>query len=246
MTEAVLEAVDIDAGYGGTIALRGFAVRLVPGRITCLLGANGAGKTTALGAIGGWVRPRAGSIRLRGQDVTNRRADARVRAGLGVVPEGRQLFPDMSVAEHLQLASRVVDNGHPIDYVLQMFPVLRDRAGQSAGTLSGGEQQMLAIARAVVQRPAVLLLDEPSLGLAPLIVGSVLHTARRIADAGTPVLLAEQNASLALRWADDALVLENGRVVLRGSPTDIGRDLRLREAYLGSDSTGSDSDRSPA
>jgi len=233
MTEPVLEADAVHAGYGTTVALRDFGVRLAPGAMVCLLGANGAGKTTALGAIGGWVRLRSGTVRLRGRNVTRATPDARVRAGLGVVPEGRQLFPDLTVDEHLRLAASVVADPHPVGYVHELFPVLADRTGQSAGTLSGGEQQMLAIARAVIQRPAVLLLDEPSLGLAPLVVRAVLRTARRIADEGTPVLLAEQNAALALRLADEAIVLENGRVVLSGPASDIGTDLRLHSAYLG-------------
>lgn len=233
MTEALLTLHQVRAGYGREPVLHDIDVDVDSGSILSVLGANGAGKTTTLGAVGGWVRLSHGEVRFDGRPFNKLRADQRVRAGIGIVPEGRQLFPAMTVMEHLTLARAQVRRPREIADVLTLFPVLDARAGQAVGTLSGGEQQMVAIGRALVQRPRALLLDEPSLGLAPLVVRAVLDAIRHIADEGVAVILAEQNARAALRVADKAIVLENGRVALEGAADDLARDTRVRSAYLG-------------
>jgi branched-chain amino acid transport system ATP-binding protein len=206
------------------------------GEIVTLLGANGSGKSTTLRAISGLVRPQRGRIVYRGEDITRARADAIVAAGIGHVPEGREIFPDFSVRENLLVGAHTVPRGE-VDARLgaawELFPALRERHAQRAGTLSGGEQQMLAIARALMARPRLLLLDEPSLGLAPRLTREIFRVVERINRTGVTVLLVEQNARRALALAARGYVLETGRVAVAGASASLAGDSRIRAAYLG-------------
>ena len=224
------------AGYGAVEALHGISLRVEPGEIVALLGANGAGKSTTLRALSGLVRPTAGEIRLDGDSLAGVPAHAIVAKGLVQVPEGRRLFPTLTVRENLDMGAFTRrDDGveESRRFVHRLFPVLRDRERQLAGTLSGGEQQMLAIGRALMAAPRILLLDEPSLGLSPILVRSILATLREINAAGVTVLLVEQNARAALRLAHRAYVLVTGTVALEGPAKDLLDDPAVRRAYLG-------------
>ena len=231
---ALLEVRDLRVAYGPVEALHGISFEVQPGEIVALIGANGAGKTTALAALSGLV-PASGGIRLFGEDLGGVPPHARVRRGLVQVPEGRRIFPRLTVLENLQMGGFLHDDGGEagLARALDLFPVLKERSGQKGGTLSGGEQQMLAIARALLSRPRCLLLDEPSLGLAPLVVARIFETVRRIRQEGVPVLLVEQNARLALELADRAYVLETGRIALAGTGRELLDNPTVQRAYLG-------------
>jgi len=223
------------AGYGGFRVLDGIALEAAPGKLTAVLGPNGAGKTTLLKAVAGLIG-RAGEVRLDGVALPAGRVGAAVKAGLALVPEGRQLFPDMTVRENLELGGYLLartERAPALERVLALFPRLAERQGQRAGTMSGGEQQMLAVGRALIRRPRLMMLDEPSLGLAPRMVDEVLAIAVRARDAGMTVLLVEQNVAKALGVADHAYVLERGRVAMQGPAAELARSDRIREAYLG-------------
>jgi branched-chain amino acid transport system ATP-binding protein len=221
--------------YGGIEALRGISFDVETGAIVTLLGANGAGKTTTLRSISGILRPRAGSISFDGQRIDGMPAHEMVRLGISHVPEGRRIFPRMSVRENLLMGAyhRRDDLSADLDRVYELFPVLKERSTQDGGTLSGGEQQMLAIGRALMARPRLLLLDEPSMGLAPMIVARIFEIIREINQQGTTVLLVEQNAAQALRLASRGYVLETGEIVMSDDASKLLADDRVRAAYLG-------------
>jgi len=232
-----LEIVGLEVAYGRTLALHGISVAVPDGQVVCLIGANGAGKTTTMRAISGLVRPRAGRISFAGRDITGRPAHRIAAAGLRQVPEGRQCFAELTVAENLALGAYLVPARNEVarrqDGVLARFPRLRERLGQLAGSMSGGEQQMLAIGRALMGAPRLLLLDEPSIGLAPLFVEEIFAIIAALKADGTTILLVEQNASAALDVADHAYVLENGRIALSGPAADVANDPGVAAAYLG-------------
>lgn len=221
---------------GALEILRGVDLDLGPGEIVTVLGSNGVGKTTLMRAISGVYRPAGGSIRFAGEEIAGLPSHAIVARGLAQAPEGRQIFGAMTVAENLRLGAavtRAADRAATLDRVLALFPVLRERYHQRAGSLSGGEQQMLCIGRALMSQPRLLLMDEPSLGLAPKLVRQVFDLIRTIRAAGTPVLLVEQNAKAALAVADRAYVMDGGRIVLAGEAAALAEDPRVRAAYLG-------------
>ena len=234
---AGLEIEGLEVGYGRIAVLHGLSLRVEPGRTVCLIGANGAGKTTMMRTISGLVQPRAGRIRFAGQDIAGRPAHRIAAAGLRQVPEGRQCFAELTVAENLVLGAYLVPGRAEIarrqDAVLTRFPRLRERLAQFAGSLSGGEQQMLAIGRALMGAPRLLLLDEPSMGLAPLFVEEIFAILGALKADGTTILLVEQNASAALDVSDHAYVLETGRIVLSGPAAAVAADPRVTAAYLG-------------
>jgi len=239
----VLELEDLAVAYGKRRALDGLHLSVGPGEIVTLLGANGAGKSTTLRAVSGLVRPTRGRIRYEGRDITQAPADTIVAAGVSHVPEGREIFPEFTVHENLLVGAHTVERarvGERLESVFGLFPVLRDRRAQTAGTLSGGEQQMLAIGRALMTRPRLLLLDEPSLGLAPILAREIFRVIRRINDDGVAVLLVEQNARRALALAARGYVLETGRLVTSGTSAALTADTRVRSAYLGLDRTRGD------
>jgi branched-chain amino acid transport system ATP-binding protein len=233
----LLEVTGLKAYYGQSQVLHGVSFALKAGGITTLLGANGAGKTTTLRAICGMVATE-GAIHLDGAPIAGRGTEEIVRLGVGHVPEGRGTFTHLTVDENLRVAAHTrrdkAEARRDLDMVFEYFPILKERVGQQAGTLSGGEQQMLAISRALMLRPRLLLLDEPSFGLAPLVVQEIFRIMRRInSEAKMSLLLVEQNAALALDLADHAYVLETGRVVMSGSAADVKRDEGVRKSYLG-------------
>jgi branched-chain amino acid transport system ATP-binding protein len=226
----------VDAGYGGLQILQQVTLEVPTGEVVALIGANGAGKTTTLRAISGLVRPWRGSITFDGKELIGRSPHDIVRAGIVQVPEGRELFGGLTVEENLRMGAFTLARTKVAaarKAVEEIFPVLGERRTQSAATLSGGQQQMLAIGRALMAEPKILMLDEPSLGLAPKLVALVFDTVQKVREAGITVLLVEQNASHALRLADRAYVLESGRVVLEGAGVDLLQDDRVRSAYLG-------------
>jgi branched-chain amino acid transport system ATP-binding protein len=233
----MLEVAGIDVAYGKRRALERVSLTVGDGEIVTLLGANGAGKSTTLRAISGLVRPARGRVVYDGRDLTRAAADAIVRSGISHVPEGREIFPEFTVRENLLVGAHTVASRREIDAGLERamttFPILKERAGQRAATLSGGEQQMLAIGRALMARPRLLLLDEPSLGLAPLLVREIFQVIRAINATGVGILLVEQNARLALGLAARAYVLETGRVAIEGASARLAGDPRVRAAYLG-------------
>ena len=232
-----LEIKDLHVSYGGIRALKGVDLTVEEGQIVTLIGANGAGKSTTLRAISGLQKPQSGSILYGGEELVGLPAKEIVRRGIIHVPEGRRVFPDMTVAENLKIGAFLrTDKGgiaDDIDYVHSLFPRLKERSWQLAGTLSGGEQQMLAVGRALMSRPKVLMMDEPSLGLAPLIVKDIFSIIRRVNEDGITVLLIEQNANAALRIADYGYVLETGTIALTGTGEELLKNESVREAYLG-------------
>ncbi len=235
----MLEIKDINTYYGGIRALKGVGLRVNEGEIVCLIGANGAGKTTTLMSISGVTAPKQGQILFRGTDITRFSTERIVGAGITQVPEGRMIFPQLTVRENLMMGAYLRrDKGgvaRDLDHVYGLFPVLRERISQMGGTLSGGEQQMLAIGRALMAKPSLLLLDEPSLGLAPLVVENIFDIIKRINAEGATVMLVEQNAQMALQISDRGYVLETGVVTLEGSAKDLLDDPKVRSAYLGLD-----------
>jgi branched-chain amino acid transport system ATP-binding protein len=233
-----LDISDLVAGYGDITVLRGVSCSVPANGVVALLGANGAGKTTTLNAISGLQADvSGGTIRLEGADITRMPAHERVEAGIAHVPQGRQLFPFMSVRENLQLGSYAPRaRGHEkdlLDWVFGIFPRLKERLDQQAGSLSGGEQQMCAIARGLMSKPRYLLLDEPSLGLAPIVVKQVMAVIGQIAAQGIGILLVEQNVALALKQAQYAYVLEHSEITIKGPAAELQDDDRVRKAYLG-------------
>jgi branched-chain amino acid transport system ATP-binding protein len=233
----VLRLEGLRAGYGPIEALRGLDLEVHAGELVCLLGANGAGKSSTLRAISGLLRPRAGRIVFDGGEIQGRDPSDVLRAGIAHCPEGRRVFPYLTVRENLAMGAYVRRDGVAVaadlERVYAHFPILAERRRQAAGTLSGGEQQMLAIGRALMARPRLILFDEPSLGLAPTVVETTFGIIADIRRAGTTVLLVEQNAYLALRMADRGYVMESGRIVLAGAARDLLNDDHVRAAYLG-------------
>ena len=234
---ALLEVQALEVRYGGIRAVKGIDLHVDEGEMVCLVGANGAGKTTTLKAIAGMLPAAAGSITYRGRDSAGARPFQLVRQGLALVPEGRGVFGQLTVAENLAMGAYIRDDTDDIEadlaQMLGLFPRLRERYRQSAGTLSGGEQQMLAIARALMSRPHMLLLDEPSMGLAPLVVQKIFEIVAAVAARGVTILLVEQNARLALEMCQRAYVMESGEISLAGAARDLLEDPKVRAAYLG-------------
>ncbi|WP_434621895.1 ABC transporter ATP-binding protein [Azospirillum sp. B2RO_4] len=232
MTAPLLSITDLHVAMGPQEILHGVRLDVAQGAIVAVLGSNGVGKTTLMRTVSGIYRAKQGTITFRGQPIANMPAHHIVRLGLSQAPEGRQIFSNMNVRENLVLGGGEVGLGE-LDRVLAMFPILSERLRQNAGSLSGGEQQMLCIARALMRKPTLLLLDEPSLGLAPKIVAQIFDLIGRIRAEGVSILLVEQNARAALRIADHAAVLEDGRIVLAGPAAQLRDDPRIAEAYLG-------------
>jgi branched-chain amino acid transport system ATP-binding protein len=237
MQPPMLEVENLEAGYGPIRALDKVSLAVAAGELVAIIGANGAGKTTLLMAISGVVPVRGGQVRFEGRPITGLEPHEIVRLGIGHSPEGRRIFPRLSVRENLELGgftrSDRAEVRRDIDEVCGLFPVLGSRMGQMGGTLSGGEQQMLALGRALVGRPRLLLLDEPSLGLAPLVVAKIFEVIAGLSARGIAVVLVEQNARAALKLASRGYVLETGRITLTGSGTELAHDRRVRDAYLG-------------
>ncbi|MCD6104052.1 MAG: ABC transporter ATP-binding protein [Thermotogaceae bacterium] len=233
----MLEVRDLQVNYGAIKALKGISFSVEEGKIVTLIGSNGAGKTTTLRAICGLVKVKDGKVVFKNNDLTNRPTNQIVAQGINMVPEGRRIFPNLTVYENLMLGAFQRDDKEEIEkdlkWIFSLFPRLEERLSQKGGTLSGGEQQMLAIGRALMSRPDLLMLDEPSLGLAPLLVEEVLDVIRKIHEQGKTVLLIEQNAYAALNIADYGYVIETGRIVLEGTGKDLLKDEKVKKAYLG-------------
>jgi branched-chain amino acid transport system ATP-binding protein len=234
---ALLRLEGVESGYGDVVAVREVSLEVHEGECVALIGSNGAGKTTTLRTIGGLIRPRRGHIVLDGRRIDGLTTAAIVRLGVAHVPEGRQLFPSLTVLDNLELGARTADSRRrlraSVDEVFHLFPRLAERRSQLAGSLSGGEQQMCAIGRALIARPRLLMLDEPSLGLAPVVVSAIYDNLVAINRAGTTLLLVEQNVLKALRLSTRGYVLENGAIVLSGPSDRLLADDRVRAAYLG-------------
>ncbi|NJP39980.1 ABC transporter ATP-binding protein [Oscillospiraceae bacterium HV4-5-C5C] len=234
---AILEVKDLSVYYGAIHALKGISFYVRPGEIVSLIGSNGAGKTTTLQTISGLLTPREGEILYRGKVINKVPSHKILQMGLAQVPEGRRMFTQISVEDNLLMGAYCNHNKRQVDEDVQrmyaQFPRLKDRRAQKAGTLSGGEQQMLAIARALMSHPQLLLLDEPSMGLSPVLTKEIMHIIQRVASEGTTVLLVEQNASMALSLADRAYVMETGRLTISGSGSELLHDPRVIKAYLG-------------
>ena len=242
----LLDVRNLETFYGPVMALRGVSIEVPEGSIVTILGANGAGKTTLMKTVSGALAPHKGSIQFRGQRIDGMEPDALVKRGLAHVPEGREVFPFLSVAENLMMGAYTrrdrSEIARDIDMVYEYFPVLRERRQQNAGTLSGGQQQMLAIGRGLMSRPSLMLLDEPSLGLSPLLVQEIFAIVRRLnQEQGVTILLVEQNAHVALKTADYGYVLETGRIVMAGTAQKLLDSDDIREFYLGQ-SAGHDGD----
>jgi branched-chain amino acid transport system ATP-binding protein len=234
---ALLEVTDLVTAYGKIEALKGVSLRVEEGSITCLLGPNGAGKTTLMMTVAGILKPKSGSIRFAGKDIARLPPHAIVTSGVALVPENRLVFPNMTVLENLQAGAyqrRDARIGGDIERLLDRFPRLRERSGHNGATLSGGEQQMLAVARALMSRPRLLLMDEPSLGLAPLVVAEIFRIIGELHRDGTSIFLVEQNAHMALTVAQHFYLIEQGRVTFSGDPGSLAKDEVIRRAYLGS------------
>jgi branched-chain amino acid transport system ATP-binding protein len=236
-SQVVLSVTNLSVHYGAIKALRGISFEVRAGEIVSLIGSNGAGKTTTMHAISGLVKKTEGKVIFNGEDISSTKAERIVQRGLIQVPEGRRIFTNMSVTENLQMGAYLRRDKAGIkrdmDIVFEVFPRLKERLKQNAGTLSGGEQQMLAIGRAVMSKPSLLLLDEPSMGLAPILVDEIFSVIRRLNRAGTTILLVEQNAYKALQHATRGYVLETGSIVKAGAAGDLMRDPAVKAAYLG-------------
>ncbi len=234
---SLLTLNDVHIGYGGIQAVKGVSLHVESGELVTLIGANGAGKTTTLKAICGLLKPKSGDIRYDGHSIAGRASHLIAQSGLALVPEGRGVFPGLTIEENLAMGAYCRRDraalAEDIDVAFQRFPRLKERAKQTAGTLSGGEQQMLAISRALMSRPRLLLLDEPSMGLAPLMVRKIFDVIREVAASGVTILLIEQNAMLALQVSHRAYVMDGGLITLEGESAALLRDPRVREAYLG-------------
>jgi branched-chain amino acid transport system ATP-binding protein len=232
----LLEVVGVHTYYGEIHILDDVNLHVSPGELVCLLGGNASGKSTTLKTILGIVQPRTGTVRFNGEEVTERPTSHRIARGMAIVPENRRLFAPMSVRENLEMGAYLYGGGKKEDYerVYSLFPLLYERRGQLAGTLSGGEQQMVAMGRALMARPKLLLMDEPSMGLAPILVERSFQIIKNVHEAGVAVLVVEQNANVSLSIADRGYVLSTGRVVLEGKAQDLLQNEELRKAYLGS------------
>lgn len=236
MSEQVLKIENLKVSYGGIEAVRGISFDVKEKEIVTLIGANGAGKSSTLRTISGLVKPVEGKVIFDGEDITAKDPTAIVSKGLMMVPEGRRIFPNLTVLENLKIGAylRKDDLEKDIEMVYSYFPRLKERSWQEGGTLSGGEQQMLAVGRALMGRPKLLMMDEPSLGLAPIVVQGIFEIIKQINEAGTTVLLIEQNANMALHVADRAYVIENGKIAMEGTGRQLLEDEKVRAAYLGS------------
>ena len=235
MSEAILKIKDLKVNYGGIEAVKGISFDVPEGEIVTLIGANGAGKSSTLRAIAGLVKPAAGSIEFNGEDITAKEPNAIVSKGITLVPEGRKIFPDLTVLENLKIGAylRNDDLTEDLNWVYDLFPRLKERSWQEGGTLSGGEQQMLAVGRALMSRPKIIMMDEPSLGLAPIIVRGIFDIIKEINARGVTVLLIEQNANMALKTAHAGYVLETGRITMSGTGAQLLADEKVKAAYLG-------------
>ena len=233
----MLKIDELKVSYGGIEAVKGITFEVPERKIVTLIGANGAGKSTTLRTIAGLVKPAAGRIHLQGEDITALSPDRIVPKGITLVPEGRRVFPDLTVLENLRIGAYLRSDKDSIEkdiqWVYELFPRLQERSWQAAGTLSGGEQQMLAVGRALMSRPKLMMLDEPSLGLAPLVVQDIFSIIREINRQGVTVLLIEQNANMALKIADLAYVLETGNITMSGTGAELLANEKIKEAYLG-------------
>ena len=231
----MLKIDGLKVSYGGIEAVKGISFEVPERKIVTLIGANGAGKSTTLRTIAGLVKPAKGRIHLQGEDITNLSPDKIVAKGVTLVPEGRRVFPDLTVLENLKIGAylRKDDLSHDLEWVYELFPRLKERSWQAAGTLSGGEQQMLAVGRALMSRPKILMMDEPSLGLAPIVVKGIFDIIKEINKLGVTVLLIEQNANMALRIADVGYVLETGKITMTGTGKELLTDPAVKAAYLG-------------
>lgn len=231
----MLRVENLQVNFGGIKAVKNISFTVEDGKIVSLIGANGAGKSTTLRSISGLVKVASGKITLDGEDITNIDASDIVKKGITLCPEGRRVFPDMTVLDNLKIGAflRNDDLTEDINRMYGLFPILKERSWQLAGTLSGGEQQMLAVARSLMSRPKIMMLDEPSLGLAPIIVQNIFDIIKEINRQGVTILLIEQNANMALRIADKAYVLETGEITMEGSGQELLANEKVREAYLG-------------
>jgi len=231
----ILEVRDLVVKYGGIEAVRGISFDVPEGEVVTLIGANGAGKSSTLRSVVGLERPAAGSIKFNGEELIGQRTENIVKKGITLVPEGRRVFVNLSVYENLRMGAymRSDDLNSDLEWVYQLFPRLKERNWQPAGTLSGGEQQMLAIARALMSRPKLIMMDEPSLGLAPIIVQDVFSIIRQINQQGVTILLVEQNANMALHTADRGYVMETGKITMSGTGNELAENDEIKAAYLG-------------
>lgn len=236
MSEKILRIENLKVNYGGIEAVKGISFDVEQGEIVTLIGANGAGKSSTLRSIAGLVTPSEGTISFRGDNITRRDPTEIVQKGITLSPEGRRIFPDLTVLENLKLGAylRNDDLSSDLAWVFELFPRLKERSWQAGGTLSGGEQQMLAVGRALMSRPKLMMMDEPSLGLAPLVVKGIFDIIKEINSQGVTILLIEQNANMALKVADSAYVMETGRITLSGSGHELLENEAVKAAYLGS------------
>jgi len=234
-TQPLLELDAVDTFYGPIHILQGLTLRVGPGELVCLLGGNASGKSTTLKTVLGIVQPRNGMVRFGGEEVTKRSTSYRIRRGMAIVPENRRLFAPMTVLENLQMGAYLHGGGTTEDFdrVYTLFPLLHERRSQLAGTLSGGEQQMVAMGRALMAKPKLLLMDEPSMGLAPILVERSFEIIKQVHDSGVAMLIVEQNANVSLSIADRGYVLSTGRLVLEGKAAELRENEDLRKAYLG-------------
>ncbi len=235
MNDVILSVKDLKVHYGGIEAVKGISLEVCEGEIVTLIGANGAGKSSTLRAIAGLVKPASGEIVFRGDNVTGRDSAVIVKKGITMVPEGRRIFPDLTVLENLKVGAylRSDDIAGDIQWVYELFPRLKERSWQAGGTLSGGEQQMLAVGRALMARPKLIMMDEPSLGLAPMVVKDIFSIIKQINQEGVTILLIEQNANMALKVADKAYVMETGKITLSGTGRELLSNDAVKAAYLG-------------
>ena len=235
MNDVILSVKDLKVHYGGIEAVKGISLEVNEGEIVTLIGANGAGKSSTLRAIAGLVKPAGGEIIFRGDNVTGRDSAVIVKKGITMVPEGRRIFPDLTVLENLKVGAylRSDDISGDIQWVYELFPRLKERSWQAGGTLSGGEQQMLAVGRALMARPKLIMMDEPSLGLAPMVVKDIFSIIKQINQQGVTILLIEQNANMALKVADKAYVMETGSITLSGTGRELLANDAVKAAYLG-------------
>ena len=235
MSDTILSIKDLKVSYGGIEAVKGISFDVKRGEIVTLIGANGAGKSSTLRSIAGLVRPSGGSITFEGEDITNADPTGIVKRGITLVPEGRRIFADLTVLENLKIGAylRRDDIKEDLEWVYSLFPRLKERSWQAGGTLSGGEQQMLAVGRALMSRPKLIMMDEPSLGLAPIVVRGIFDIIREINQRGTTILLIEQNANMALQTANTGYVLETGRITLSGSGGELLKNEAVQAAYPG-------------